>query len=99
MNRFGGLFPKTHPLPGSLHQEWRRCGKATCRCATGAQHGPYWVRRWWEDGRQRKQYVRARDLDRTVAAVARWRTLHPPVWRMRQHLAQLQQSVKEVIDG
>ncbi|HXP21350.1 MAG TPA: DUF6788 family protein [Streptosporangiaceae bacterium] len=28
-------------LLGSLVEQMRRCGKATCRCAKGDQHGPY----------------------------------------------------------
>jgi hypothetical protein len=28
-------------LLGSLVEQMRRCGKASCRCAAGALHGPY----------------------------------------------------------
>lgn len=28
-------------LLGSVTEQTRRCGKATCRCVTGAPHGPY----------------------------------------------------------
>src|SRR5262249_42774341 len=34
------------PPTGSLQREWRRCGKPTCRCASGMLHGPYWYLRW-----------------------------------------------------
>jgi hypothetical protein len=30
-----------HVLLGSLVDQMRRCGKAGCRCAAGAPHGPY----------------------------------------------------------
>lgn len=30
-----------HLLLGSLVEQTRRCGKVTCRCATGRPHGPY----------------------------------------------------------
>lgn len=30
-----------HVLLGSLVEQTRRCGKASCRCAEGGQHGPY----------------------------------------------------------
>ncbi len=36
----GGSLPKTGPLPGSLQPEWKRCGKAGCRCARCELHGP-----------------------------------------------------------
>jgi hypothetical protein len=89
MHKSGGLFPKIAPLPGSLHAEWRRCGKPTCRCTRGELHGPYWVRRWWEHGKQRKVYVPRHRLAAVAAGIARWQQLHPPIWAMRQMLAEL----------
>ena len=34
-----------------------RCGKKSCKCATGQAHGPYWYAFWWEDGKTRSTYV------------------------------------------
>gem|GEM_PF-5349679 len=59
-------------LPGTVHQEFRRCDKATCKCLIGRaedQHGPYWVRRWREEGKQRKAVVTAVELERVRAAI------------------------------
>ena len=86
---FGGPLPKTPALPGSLHAEWKRCGKPGCRCARGHPHGPYWYRRWREGGRQRKQYVPRQELPAVRAGIARWRALHPPAWPARRALAEL----------
>jgi len=44
-----------------------RCGKPTCRCATGEGHGPYWFLHWRDGATQRRRYVRQAD----VAAVRR----------------------------
>ena len=93
----GGLFPKIIPLPGSLQKEWRRCGKANCRCARGALHGPYWVRRWWEHGKQRKAYVPRDRIVEVAASIAAWQTLHPPTWTMRQMLAELRRLEQEIV--
>lgn len=30
-----------HVLLGSMVEQMRRCGRASCRCATGDLHGPY----------------------------------------------------------
>ena len=30
-----------NPLPGSLRKRHLRCGKRSCRCRSGALHGPY----------------------------------------------------------
>lgn len=62
-------------LLGSLRAEYRRCGKAGCRCAGGEPedlHGPYWYRYWRDDdGRQHKAYVRRSELDQVRAAIER----------------------------
>ena len=93
----GGSFPKIIPLPGSLHPERRRCGKSRCCCARGALHGPYWVRRWWEHGKQRKAYVPRDRVAEVAAGIAAWRRLHPPAWTMRQVLAELHHIEQEVV--
>ena len=41
----------------TFRNEWIRCGKASCKCASGAFHGPYTYKYWREDGRLRKKYV------------------------------------------
>jgi uncharacterized coiled-coil DUF342 family protein len=40
---------KLNPLPGSLRKRHMRCGKRSCRCRTGALHGPYY---YFEPSRQ-----------------------------------------------
>src|SRR5437867_1258388 len=92
----GDLLPKTTPLPGTLRAEWKRCGKPNCRCTSGALHGPYWYRRWREDGRQRRAYVRAGDLERVRDALAEWRRLHPPTWAERVILTELRRLTQQM---
>lgn len=50
-----------------------RCGRPTCRCATGEAHGPYWFLRWREGSVQRRRYVRHADLAALRAVVERRR--------------------------
>ncbi len=92
-----GLFPKKASPRGSIHEEWKRCGNPRCRCARGELHGPYWYRRWREDGKQRKQYV-PRDCvsDELLVIEARHRD-HPATWGTRQMLAELEQIEKEIL--
>jgi hypothetical protein len=89
MQRFGDLFPKIEPVPGSLQSELKACGKDGCRCARGELHGPYWSLRWREDGRLRRRYVRPSELERVQTAIDEWRRLHPPAYAARQQLAEL----------
>jgi hypothetical protein len=38
-------------------QEYRKCGKSTCRCSgTTYRHGPYWYRSVWVAGKAKKEY-------------------------------------------
>ena len=55
-NKLPDPLPKI--LPGTVHEQWVRCGRSNCRCALGQLHGPYFYRFWREDGRLRKQYVK-----------------------------------------
>lgn len=58
------------PLKGSIHVEWKRCGKLNCRCARGMLHGPYFYRRWREGGRLRKGYVSREEVTSAILEIA-----------------------------
>ena len=47
-----------------------RCGKLTCRCATGQGHGPYAFLYWREGGVQRRRYVPAAEVETVRAVIA-----------------------------
>ena len=87
--RFSPKTRESPPLPGSLHAEYVRCGKAQCRCAQGARHGPYFRRFWRQHGRTYKQYVRRADVEAVRTALAAWQALHPPLWQLRLLLTEL----------
>lgn len=42
-------------LPGTVHAQYRRYGSKVC--------GPYWFRFWRENGKLRKQYVKASEVE------------------------------------
>jgi hypothetical protein len=57
-------------LPGSLSETRRRCGKATCHCASGEGH-PSWYLTFMVDGQKRVERIPAawvRDVQRRVEA-------------------------------
>ena len=85
----GGLVPKTEALPGWLQAQRVRCGRPNCHCTTGPGHGPYWYRRWRDGGRQRRQYVKPADLERTKAAIAEYQRTHPRAWSIRRFITEL----------
>ncbi len=91
-------FPKIAPLPGGLYAERKRCNRPNCRCAAGgdALHGPYLYRRWMENGRLRRRYVKRADAERTRAGLAEWRRRHPPARSARELLAELRRLFRQV---
>jgi hypothetical protein len=80
------MLPK-HPLPGSVHLEWKRCGRTWCRCSRGHLHGPYFYRRWREDGRQRTEYVKRADLESTLLAIELRKAETVPVYQIKASLS------------
>src|SRR5688500_16025844 len=64
-------------IRGSLHLEWRRCGKMGCRCARGSLHGPYFVRRWRDGGKQKKALVSPEEVPGVLASIEARRALTP----------------------
>lgn len=63
------------PLPGALVRDFKRCGRPTCKCASGALHGPYFVRVWHDGTRRRKAYVKAKDAQQVRASIELYNTL------------------------
>jgi hypothetical protein len=51
----------TSSIAAGWRQEYRKCGKPTCRCAsTDYRHGPYLYRSTWIDGKAKKEYWRSK---------------------------------------
>lgn len=66
--KLSALLPKV--TGGSVHMEWKKCGKESCRCTSGALHGPYFTLHRRNAGRQTKRYVHLADLAAVIAAIA-----------------------------
>jgi len=79
-------------LPGAVCAQWTRCGKAGCRCTRGELHGPYYYRMWREQGRLRKSYVPAADVEEVRAQCEQERMRKRQERRKRQaSLSQLRE--------
>jgi hypothetical protein len=83
----GEALPKT--AVGSLHLEFKRCGRPKCRCRRGLLHGPYLYRHWRDRGRQRKQYIPINRLSHVSAAMERQ-------WAERARPAEVRHLLKEL---
>lgn len=79
---------KMEPLRGGLEAQFKRCGKANCRCAKGELHGPYYLRRWQRYGKRCSKYVKKDELSATFQACLEYK-------RNRQETRELIRSINE----
>ncbi len=83
-------------LAGTVHERWTRCGKPGCRCTRGDPHGPYYSRRWAQDGQRHEEYVR-RDQVEGVRAQCQARRQHEhQVVAARKECRELTRMLKEL---
>lgn len=45
----------------AICEQYRKCGKAGCRCSNGELHGPYYFHFYRVDGLLKKRYIRKSD--------------------------------------
>lgn len=74
---------------GTVHLEFKRCGKPTCRCCRGLLHGPYVYRLWRERGRQKKAYFSMSSLTKIFEAIERQRAQSPTAAEILRLLKEL----------
>ena len=89
--RRGGIKTRS-PLPqiraivrGTVHVQFRVCGRQNCRCRRGERHAAYYLF-WRQDGKLRKRYIRAGELEATRAACER-RRRRQQAWREAERKA------------
>ncbi len=100
-NKTENPLPKT--MPGSVHKQYVRCGKATCKCARGELHGAYFYHFVRVDGKLTKRYLKAHEVEAMqTACLARredQKAQRAQSRSTRQHLrdltAQLHQLLKQ----
>lgn len=91
-NKNENSLPK---MPGAVCTQMIRCGKPSCKCARGELHGPYFYRFVWEDGKQRKRYVRKEELQQIRAACAAYKN-EARIRRSQRKMDKL--SIRALID-
>ena len=65
-NKIVKVLPKM--LGGTVHQQFKKCGKATCKCARGELHGPYFYHFVRVGGKLKKRYLKASEVEQVQAA-------------------------------
>lgn len=55
-------------VSGNVERRTIKCGKASCRCKSGEQHGPYTYVRIYRGGRRWRVYIKGSDVAKLEAA-------------------------------
>lgn len=85
---FPDLLPKT-TFEGSLQLEWKRCGRALCKCGRGLLHGPYVYYHWRQGRVQRKAYVPMAGLQQFLEAQDAFQAQIPRTCDIREIMRKL----------
>jgi hypothetical protein len=67
---------KTLPkmLRGSVHRQFKKCGKPNCKCASGKLHGAYYYHFARVNGKLKKRYLKADEVEQIqIACIKRRR--------------------------
>jgi hypothetical protein len=63
------------PKKTAICQQFRKCGKAHCKCNAGQLHGPYFYYFYRVNGKLKKSYIRKADADELWESYSYWREL------------------------
>lgn len=86
-------------LNGAVCASYSRCGKAACKCARGALHGPYYHRYQWHEGRVIKEYIPLSQVEEVRAACTRYRALQDKLREGRRHFQALLSQLRSSLRG
>jgi hypothetical protein len=89
------LSPKIQPIRGSLMAQYKRCGRANCRCASGSKHGPFFYHVWYAQGTRHKSYVKKADLVRISAGIEAYRTQRREQRQSAEEMKSLAREIRE----
>src|ERR1041384_4468795 len=61
------------PKKTAICQQFRKCGKAGCKCNSGSLHGPYFFYFFRENGKLKKSYIRKAEAQALWENYSQWR--------------------------
>lgn len=93
-NKPEDLLPKIAAQGGTVHKQFNRCGKPSCKCARGELHGPYFYYFVRVQGRLKKRYLKQDEIAEIRAVCNARRTRERTA---RQQIRQAQLSLREII--
>ncbi len=101
-NKTENSLPKM--MLGSVHAQYVRCGRASCKCARGELHGTYHYLFTRVNGKVTKRYLKADEVEQVRVACLAWREEEKArreksreTWRhLREVNARLRDAVKQI---
>ncbi len=89
----------TKILCGTVHRQLKKCGKPNCKCARGELHGAYYYHFVRVDGKLKKRYLKASEVEQIQIACLERREKEKEQ-RARQHagwkqLRELRSEIRE----
>ncbi len=80
-------------MPGSVHRQLVKCGKASCKCARGELHGPYHYHFIRTAGKLTKRYLKAHEIKEVKAGC---RARHEQDKARSEQMYQARQLLREI---
>jgi len=82
------------PKKSAICQQFRKCGKAGCKCNSGSLHGPYFFYFYREDGKLKKSYIRKADAPELWKNYSRWREVRNKRAADRKEFTELNKELR-----
>lgn len=92
-NKTEDLLPKIAAQGGTVHRQFVRCGKASCKCARGELHGAYYYHFIRVNGKLTKRYLKADQVESLRVACA---SRQEEDRTRREHSRQNRQMIREM---
>jgi|ERR1044072_2075686 hypothetical protein len=84
------------PKKKAICLQYRKCGKARCKCNVGAPHGPYFYYFYRIDGKLRKSYIRKADAAELWRSYSRWRQIQKKRTADRREFTELYRELRRL---
>jgi len=84
------------PKKAAICQQFRKCGKAGCKCNAGALHGPYFFYFYRVDGKLKKSYIRKADATRLWESYSKLRQIQKRRAADQREFAKLCRNLRRI---
>jgi hypothetical protein len=86
------------PKKTAICQQFRKCGKAGCKCSAGALHGPYFFYFYRVDGKLKKSYIRKAEASKLWENYSKLRQVRKQHAADRRSFTKLRRNLRRIDD-